>query len=418
MIMPGDNAELNVELITPIAMEERPALRHPRRRPHRRRRRRGQDHRVARAAGAAGLRAVGRQPGGSFLFHRQGRKGRQEAVAGRCAARPLRTPWRPWRPWRSIFSCGFAAFSCGFAAGSERQRFAQFAGQVADELPGHPAGARAAQLRPLQRAAVEVWRSSGRSARRRRAPRPGRRPGPSAGSRSTGRSGRRRSTSSSASSAAAIAPRLSTWSRGIRWRRLEVATNSTFIGGPETPPSSADFSALAAAAPSSNDRSSHSTTNRSWRPRSSSNSAGRWATSSRSISTSFSARVFAGGGHERGLGQRALAGAAHAPEQHMVGWQAARRSGAGSPGSAASAARRRSAGRAAARNPAPATNAPLARIVPEQPRVAEVGRLRRRRRKPLQRRGDARQGQRVRLSFMRAFLIGEGARIAKAGARH
>ena len=50
MIMPGDNAELDVELITPIAMDERPALRHPRRRPHRRRRRRGQDHRVTESA--------------------------------------------------------------------------------------------------------------------------------------------------------------------------------------------------------------------------------------------------------------------------------------------------------------------------------------------------------------------------------
>ncbi len=48
MIMPGDNAELDVELITPIAMEQKPALRHPRRRPHRRRRRRGQDRRSTR----------------------------------------------------------------------------------------------------------------------------------------------------------------------------------------------------------------------------------------------------------------------------------------------------------------------------------------------------------------------------------
>ena len=50
--------------------------------------------------------------------------------------------------------------------------------------------------------------------------------------------------------------------RGIRWRRLEVATIITLSGGPETPPSSADFSDLAAAAPSSKERSSHSTTNR------------------------------------------------------------------------------------------------------------------------------------------------------------
>ena len=52
MIMPGDNAELDVELITPIAMEEKPALRHPRRRPHRRLRRGDQDHRVGRFGSA------------------------------------------------------------------------------------------------------------------------------------------------------------------------------------------------------------------------------------------------------------------------------------------------------------------------------------------------------------------------------
>ncbi len=46
MVMPGDNVSFEVELIAPIAMEERPALRHPRRRPHRRRRRRVEDHRV------------------------------------------------------------------------------------------------------------------------------------------------------------------------------------------------------------------------------------------------------------------------------------------------------------------------------------------------------------------------------------
>jgi elongation factor Tu len=37
----GRQRQMEVELITPIAMEEGPALRHPRRRPHRRRRRRG-----------------------------------------------------------------------------------------------------------------------------------------------------------------------------------------------------------------------------------------------------------------------------------------------------------------------------------------------------------------------------------------
>ena len=46
MIMPGDNAELSVELITPIAMDQglRFAIREGG--PHRRRRRRGQDRRV------------------------------------------------------------------------------------------------------------------------------------------------------------------------------------------------------------------------------------------------------------------------------------------------------------------------------------------------------------------------------------
>ena len=46
MVMPGDNVSLKVELIAPIAMEERPALRDPRRRPHRWRRRRVEDHRL------------------------------------------------------------------------------------------------------------------------------------------------------------------------------------------------------------------------------------------------------------------------------------------------------------------------------------------------------------------------------------
>jgi elongation factor Tu len=43
MVMPGDNLKFEVELIAPIAMEETAALRHPRRRPHRRRRRRVED---------------------------------------------------------------------------------------------------------------------------------------------------------------------------------------------------------------------------------------------------------------------------------------------------------------------------------------------------------------------------------------
>ena len=35
MVMPGDNVELQIELITPVAMEKGLALRHPRRRTHR-----------------------------------------------------------------------------------------------------------------------------------------------------------------------------------------------------------------------------------------------------------------------------------------------------------------------------------------------------------------------------------------------
>jgi small subunit ribosomal protein S10 len=46
MVMPGDNVTITVKLIAPIAMEEGPALRHPRRRQDRRRRRRRQDHGV------------------------------------------------------------------------------------------------------------------------------------------------------------------------------------------------------------------------------------------------------------------------------------------------------------------------------------------------------------------------------------
>ena len=47
MVMPGDNVEMTVELIAPIAMEEGPALRHPRGWTHRRRRPRDQDPQVA-----------------------------------------------------------------------------------------------------------------------------------------------------------------------------------------------------------------------------------------------------------------------------------------------------------------------------------------------------------------------------------
>jgi hypothetical protein len=127
--------------------------------------------------------------------------------------------------------------------------------------------------------------------------------------------------SSSAFSAAAIAPWLSTWSRGIRWRRLEVATNSTFSGGPATPPSRADFSALAAAAPSSNDRSSHSTTKRSGRAQQV-EQRGQGGDLVAIDLDQLQGREFGGQHHEGGLGQRALAGAAHAPQQHVVAGQA------------------------------------------------------------------------------------------------
>ena len=46
MVMPGDNVEMGVELITPIAPRGRPALRHPRGWPDRRRRRHHQHRRV------------------------------------------------------------------------------------------------------------------------------------------------------------------------------------------------------------------------------------------------------------------------------------------------------------------------------------------------------------------------------------
>ena len=46
MVMPGDNVSITVKLISPDRHGRGPALRHPRRRPNRRRRRRGQDHRI------------------------------------------------------------------------------------------------------------------------------------------------------------------------------------------------------------------------------------------------------------------------------------------------------------------------------------------------------------------------------------
>ena len=47
MVMPGDNIDMEITLITPIAVRRRPALRYPRRRPHGRLRRRHQGHRVS-----------------------------------------------------------------------------------------------------------------------------------------------------------------------------------------------------------------------------------------------------------------------------------------------------------------------------------------------------------------------------------
>ena len=58
MIMPGDNVDMDVELITPDRPRDRPALRHPRGRPHRRRRRDHRDQGVARMAKAAENRPV------------------------------------------------------------------------------------------------------------------------------------------------------------------------------------------------------------------------------------------------------------------------------------------------------------------------------------------------------------------------
>ena len=46
MVMPGDNVQMEIELIQPIAMDAGPALRHPRGRPHRRLGRRHRSHRV------------------------------------------------------------------------------------------------------------------------------------------------------------------------------------------------------------------------------------------------------------------------------------------------------------------------------------------------------------------------------------
>ena len=50
MVMPGDNIQMTIELITPIAMDEGAPVRDPRRRPHGRRRRRHEVTRITRAS--------------------------------------------------------------------------------------------------------------------------------------------------------------------------------------------------------------------------------------------------------------------------------------------------------------------------------------------------------------------------------
>ena len=49
MVMPGDNVQMTIELITPIAMDEQTSVRHPRGRPHRRRRRGDEDPEIGRS---------------------------------------------------------------------------------------------------------------------------------------------------------------------------------------------------------------------------------------------------------------------------------------------------------------------------------------------------------------------------------
>ncbi len=63
MVMPGDNVNLVIELITPVAHGEGPALRDPRRRPHGGRRNGHRDSGVARSA-AAGRRRDSRRDAG------------------------------------------------------------------------------------------------------------------------------------------------------------------------------------------------------------------------------------------------------------------------------------------------------------------------------------------------------------------
>ena len=56
MVMPGDNVAMEVELIVPVAMEEKLRFAIPRRRPHRRRRRGGGDPRLRPSSGFAPAR--------------------------------------------------------------------------------------------------------------------------------------------------------------------------------------------------------------------------------------------------------------------------------------------------------------------------------------------------------------------------
>ena len=64
MVMPGDNIKMNVELIAPIAMEDRAALCDPRGRTHRRRRRGGEDFEIIEPA-QCDVRGIKRGRGGT-----------------------------------------------------------------------------------------------------------------------------------------------------------------------------------------------------------------------------------------------------------------------------------------------------------------------------------------------------------------
>ena len=64
MVMPGDNVEMTIELIQPIAMDPGPAVRHPRGWPHRRLGGRRRGHRVATTQGAGSGPPSRRPPGG------------------------------------------------------------------------------------------------------------------------------------------------------------------------------------------------------------------------------------------------------------------------------------------------------------------------------------------------------------------